>query len=74
MDDPKGWYVFQDNLYGLINFSPSRHDPRQREKLNLNFYFTRLCGASNSFMKAFKAFMKAFKLFEAPQRNVKIKF
>ena len=34
------------------------------------FIFTLLCGASESFMKAFKAFIKPF---EAPQRSVKIK-
>ena len=39
-------------------------------KIELNFIFTLLCGASKGFMKAFKAFIKPF---EAPQRNVKIK-
>ena len=39
-------------------------------KLNLNFIFILLCGASKGFMKALKTFIK---LFEAPQRSVKIK-
>ena len=40
-----------------ISINPSRPDPGEREKINLNFYFH-------------KAFIKPF---EAPQRSVKIK-
>ena len=36
-------------------------------KINLNFYFTLLSGASEGYMKAF------IKPFEAPHRSVKIK-
>ena len=39
-------------------------------KIELNFIFTLLCGASKGFMKAFKVFIKPF---EAPQKSVKIK-
>ena len=39
-------------------------------KINLNFIFTLLCGASKGFRKAFKAFIKPF---EAPERSVQIK-
>ena len=39
-------------------------------KITQIFIFTRLCGASEGFMKAIKAFIKPF---EAPQRSVKIK-
>ena len=39
-------------------------------KLNLNFIFTLLGGASKGFKKALKAFIK---LSEAPRRSVKIK-
>ena len=59
---------YQISLFGFIN--PSRPDPGRREKINLIFLFTLLCGASKGFMKAFKAFTKPF---EAPQRSVKIK-
>ena len=38
--------------------------------IKLNFFFTLLCDASKSFMKALKTFIKPF---EAPQRRVKIK-
>ena len=37
----------------------------------LIFIFRLLCGASEGFMKAFKAFIKPF---EASQRSLKIKF
>ena len=50
---------------GNLVFYPSRPDSEQREKINLNFFFTLLCGASKRFMKAFKA------PFEAPQRSMK---
>ena len=40
-------------------------------KLTYIFIFALLCGASKGFMKALKTFIK---IFEAPQRNVKIKF
>ena len=39
-------------------------------KINLNFYFTLLCGAWKGFLEGFKAFVKPF---EVAQRNVKIK-
>ena len=42
-------------------------------KANLNFYFTLLCGASNSFMKASKVLKVFIKLFEVLQSSVKIK-
>ena len=51
-------------------YIPSRPSPGRREKNKLNFIFTPLCGASKSFIKAFKAFIKPF---EAPQRSVKMK-
>ena len=61
----------------LINYNvrrssinSSRPDPGRRDKINLNLFFTLLCGASKSFMKALKAFIKPC---EAPQRSVKIK-
>ena len=41
-----------------------------KKKLTSILIFTFFCGASKSFMKAFKAFVK---LSEAPQRSVKIK-
>ena len=37
--------------------------PSEKRKLTQIFIFTLLCGASNGFMKAFKAFIKPF---EAP--------
>ena len=45
-------------------------NPRQREKIKLNFFYTLLCGASKGFTRALKAIIKPF---EAPQRNVKMK-
>ena len=60
----------QSILADIFIINPSCPGPGQREKINLNFYFTLLCGASQGFMKAFKAFIKPF---EAPQRSVKIK-
>ena len=59
---------FQQCNHSLIN--PLRPNPGRREKINLNFYFHTSLGASEGFMKAFKAFIKPF---EAPQRSVKIK-
>ena len=47
--------------------NPSRRNPGLREKIQLNFFLTLLCGASKGFMKAF------IKPFETPQRSVKIK-
>ena len=44
-------------------FNPSRPDLGQIEKINLNFYFTLLCGASKGIIKPF----------ETPQRSMKIK-
>ena len=32
--------------------------PDKEKKINLNFFFTLLCGASKGFMKALKAFLK----------------
>ena len=52
------------------SINPSRPDPGRREKITKILNFTLLCGASKSFMKAFKAFIKPF---EAPQRSMKIK-
>ena len=51
-------------------FNPSCPNPGRREKINFNFYFRDLCGASKGFMKALNAFIKPFK---APQRIMKIK-
>ena len=48
--------------YLILVVNPSRSDPGQM-KLNKIFVFRLLCGASNGFMKAFKA----------PQGTVKIK-
>ena len=39
-------------------FNPPCPDPGRREKINLLFIFTLLCGVSKGFMKAFKAFIK----------------
>ena len=47
--------------------SPFRPDPRQGEKINLNFTFKLLCSISKGFIKAF------IKPFDAPKRSVKIK-
>ena len=44
--------------------------PDEEGKLTQIFIFTLFCGASQGFMKAFKAFIKPF---EVPQRSVKIK-
>ena len=44
--------------------------PDKKKKLTEIFILTLLCGASEGFMKAFKAFIKSFK---APQRSAKIK-
>ena len=43
----------------MIN--PSSPDPRRREKINLNFIVTLLCGTSKGFIKALKAVIKPFK-------------
>ena len=53
-----------------IWINPSRRDLGRREKINLIFIFTLLCGASKGFIKVLKAFIKPF---EAPQRSAKIK-
>ena len=54
-----------------VNVNPYRTNPRQREKINLNFHFdTFFCGGSKGFIKASKACIKPF---EAPQGSVKIK-
>ena len=44
--------------------------PDEEKTLTEIFIFTFLCGASKSFLKAFKGFIKPF---EAPQRSAKIK-
>ena len=51
------------------NINPSRPDPGQREKNNLNFYFHSFLWCLKRFLKVFKAFIKPF---EAPQISVKI--
>ena len=51
-------------------FNPSHPNPGWREKINLDFFFTLLCGAWKGFMRALKAFIKPS---EATQRSVKIK-
>ena len=51
------------------HFNTSRPNPERREKLSQIFIFTLICGASEGFIKAFKAFIKPF---EASQRSVKI--
>ena len=50
------------------NLNPSC--PVHLRNLHCIFISTLLCGASNGFIKAFKAFIKPF---EAPQRSMKIK-
>ena len=35
-----------------LSFNPAHPYPGQKEKINLNFNFTLLCGASKGFMKA----------------------
>ena len=46
--------LIKDNVSGpcFKGPNPSRLDPRQRQKNNINF--TLLCGASKGFMKALK--------------------
>ena len=55
----------------LILPAPCISDNCIKIKINLNFIFTLLFGASKGFMKDLKAFIKSF---EAPQRSVQIKF
>ena len=50
--------------------NPFYPDPGQREKINLIFIFTLLCGASEVLWRPLKTFIKPF---EAPQISVKIK-
>ena len=68
------WMLQNAQGYSFYRFwviNPSRPDPGQREKINLNFYFhTSLWCLKRYFMKGFKVFIKPFK---APQRKVKIK-
>ena len=52
-------------------FNPSRPNPKQWEKIKLNFYFLTSLWCLKGFIKALKAFIKPF---EGPQRSVKIKF
>ena len=37
----------------LFNFNPSRPGPGRREKINVIFYLTILCGAAKGFYKTF---------------------
>ena len=53
-----------------IWIKPSCRNPERREKINLSFIFTILCGPLKGFIKALKTFIKPF---EPPQINVKIK-
>ena len=53
-----------------IWIKPSCPNPERREKINLSFIFTILCGPLKGFIKALKTFIKPF---EPPQINVKIK-
>ena len=69
MSTPAVSLIFAVDIGTIINHI--RLDPRWREKINLFFIFTLLCGVWKVFMKAFKAFAKPF---EASQRSVKIKF
>ena len=46
------------------------HECTFKIKINLNFYFTLLYGASKGFIKAFKAISKPF---EIPQKGVELK-
>ena len=57
-------------LSQLTLLAPCVSESYLKIKINLNFYFALLCGASKGFMKASKAFIKPF---ERPQRSVKIK-
>ena len=54
----------------LIMLNPSRPDPGQAEKINLNFCFQTSLWCLKKFYEGLKAFIKTFK---APQRSVKIK-
>ena len=49
--------ITADQFFIAGEINPSRPDPGRREKINLNFYFTLLYGASEGFMKALKAFL-----------------
>ena len=54
----------------INNINPSRPNPRQREKINLNFYFHTSLWCLKRFYERLKGLIKRF---EAPQRSVKIK-
>ena len=55
----------------VVNPSCSVHFRKlYKIKIELNFIFTLLCGASDGFIKTFKDFIKHF---GPPQRSVKIK-
>ena len=54
------------HIFSFIN--PSAPDPGREKKINLNFYFHTLYGASRGFIKALKAFIKPL---EALQGNVR---
>ena len=60
--------IFDKNLLTLKD--PFISESCIEIKIESNFFFTFLRGASKGFMKAFKAFIK---LFKAPQSSVKIK-
>ena len=55
----------------LTDLNPSRPDPGQREKMNLNFYVHTSLWCLKRFYEGLKAFIKIFK---APQRSRKWKF
>ena len=38
----------------LIGLNPSRPNPRQKERINLNFIFTLLCGTSKGYKEVRK--------------------
>ena len=62
---------FQNIIFHITGFNPSRPDLGQREKINLKFLFSHFFVVPQKiFMKALKAFTKPF---EAPQRSAKIK-
>ena len=52
-----------------FDFNPTRHNPGQRQKINLNFYFH----PSLWCLKRYKAYKALIKPFESSQRSVKMK-
>ena len=53
----------------MLNFNPSRPNSRKREKINLNFYFTFLRGASKGFTKVLKGLHKTFGTPQSEKKN-----